>query len=431
MPRPRTTHSCAWWRVVEVAARLPRSPSGKGHRSLHRPKSRRVALARCFALVALLATAIISASCGTHNDNTLGVALIEDRAELKAVRLVTVTADTSTTYQLLALPGEVPSSATLLVSARPGYLARTLIRFASSTLPPAGTVVDSARLDLPFREGFGSTQFSMLFHAVTESWTETVILPDSFPTFGPAFDSANVDFAEPLLDTLAVAVGSLVQSWVNDSTSNFGIALAPATGEDAELALGSRESATLPRLTVHWTIAGHDTSVSAVPVADVYSIATTPSFTPLDQEPRRLTVGCGFPSRSLVRFSWADLGPRATIQRAELTLHIDVARSSGRSIVTAIRRLTAEPWSGATTPVDPLFQANMSVSATAETAVFDVTSVLQQLLLQENHGFEIRAVDERPSTYFIRFHAHDTEEPTKLPQLQIWYTPGDVPEEAS
>jgi hypothetical protein len=76
-----------------------------------------------------------------------------------------------------------------------------------------------------------------------------------------------------------------------------------------------------------------------------------------------------------------------------------------------------------------VLQSATTLSATADSVVFDVTRAIIQLQSNENHGFEIRPIDDRPSTYFIRFHAADTEEPAKAPHLAIWYTPGDLPEE--
>ena len=328
---------------------------------------------------------------------------------------------------------EVPTSTTLLVSARPGYLARSLLRFQSAGLPPAGTVVDSASLTLPYREGFGTSPFSMTIHRVNAAWLESVIVPDSLPAIGAALDTVDVPFEEPVLDTLTVAGDSirvLAQAWVADTTSNFGIALAPADGEDGELALLSREANVPPLLTIHWTVAGRDTSVNVAAVADMYSLGTTPAFTPLDQVPRRVTVACGFPARTHLKFTWEDLGARATVHRAELTLHIDNLISSGRSLNAAVRRLTEEPWTGPDTPADATLQGGTTVSVTADSVTFDVTRSIIQLLSNENHGFEVRAIDERPSTYFIRFHAYDTEDPAKAPHLSIWYTPGDLPEES-
>lgn len=94
-----------------------------------------------------------------------------------------------------------------------------------------------------------------------------------------------------------------------------------------------------------------------------------------------------------------------------------------------VRFLKAEPWTGSTTAVDATIYGNASVSAAADSAVLDVTSVLDRLLSNPNHGFEIRAVDEHPNTDYIRFHGYDTEVPGKAPVLRIWYTPGDLPED--
>ena len=388
---------------------------------------RRRRSARAAALLALLASTLPIASCGTQADDSLGVGLLGDRTDEKAVRLLESTPpDTSAAFQSTEAEN-VPTNPTLLVSARAGYLSRALVRFASTALPPAGTPVDSARVEWPWREAFGVSPFTLDVHRVTQVWTESVIAPDSFPAFDAvAAVTAEIPFEDARLDTFSLDLLPLVQAWVADTTLNLGLALVPGPGEDGELVLESREAVTPPRLTVYWTtVAGGDTLVTAAAVADTHVLETTPSFVPLTDEPRRLVVSRGFPSRSFVRFSWEDLGPRATVHRAEMVLHPDPDRSAAQTMAMSVRRVLAEPWEGYATVTGAQVYAVTSVTSSADSVVFDMTELIRELPWEENHGFQVRTNEERSDTDYIRFHAHDTEVAGKAPSLRIWYTPGD------
>ena len=391
---------------------------------LRRPRTGRPGL-----LLGLVCIAAALAACGTRSDDSLGLGLIGDRDEQKAVRFVLATADTSVSFQSTAPQADIPFANTLLVSARTGYLVRSLSRFPSSGLPPAGTVIDSASVEWPWREGFGTSPFSLDVHRVTSAWSETAIAADSFPPYDavPAV-SLEIPFGDPVLDTLSMSLTALVQGWVADTTSNFGLALVAAPGEEGELELDARESTTSPRLTVHWTVAGRDTSVSTTPAADTWVLGTTAAFIPLPNEPRRLTVSRGLPTRSLLHFTWTDLGPRATVHRAEMTLHVDAAASSGRAIPIGARSVLAQPWQGFDTGTDAELHGLTTIAATVDSVVLDLTELIAELAAADNHGFQLRATDERVDTDYFRVHAHDTEVAGKAPSLRIWYTPGDVPE---
>lgn len=392
-----------------------------------RPAAPGRAMLRSTLAMALAATGI--AGCGTRGDDTLGVSLIEDRGDRKAVRFVTLAADSGAAFQSATQAGDPATAPTLLVTARPGYLARALLRFPNSVLPGGAVVIDSAMVVLPYRDGFGDTSFSLAVHRVLEDWTETSGPPDSFPAYDavPAV-TLDVPFSDAALDTFTLTLTALAQAWSDDTTTNFGVALLPAPGEAGEWQPDARESTTPPRLVVHWTASGADSSRNATPSADVYSLGTTPGFVPLSDQPRRVTVARGVAARSFLRFPWEDPGVRATIHRAELTLHGDPSLSAASGFAVGVRRVLAEPWNGFDTGVDPTILGIQTVVADQDSLVLDVTQVVIDLLDAQNHGFEIRAADERPDTDYLRFHGWDTETPALAPTLRVWWTPGDAPE---
>lgn len=393
--------------------------------------ARRAASARAALSLALLTCALAVAACGTKGDDTLGVSLIEDRGARKAVRFVSMTADTGVSFQSGTQAGDPATATTLLASARPGYSARALMRFPSSVLPGGGATLDSATVIFPFRDGFGTGAFALEVHRVTESWTESTFPPDSFPAYDPvASVTVAVPYLTTALDTFSLSLTALAQAWSDDTTTNFGIALVAAGTEAGELGFDARESTTPPRLTVHWTSSGADSSRNSVPDADTYTLGTTPAFVPLADSPGRLTVARGFAGRSFLYFPWVDPGARSTIHRAELTLHADASLSSTNGFALAVRRVITRPWSGFDTEVDPTLRGIQTATADQDSVVLDVTAVLIEMLDARNEGIEIRPADERPDTDYFRFHGFDSESPALAPTLRVWWTPGDLPEDA-
>lgn len=388
------------------------------------PVRRAPRVAATFALLVVLA---VLASCGTRENNQLGVALIQDQGDLKAVRLLVVdTPDSTREYQLDRPPSGGGSLSTFLVGSRPGFLSTALLRFDSASMPVAGTVVDSAAVELVFRDAFGDTSpLSMRLYAVTSDWAEATTNPDSLPTFAVTpFDSVDIVFPADVVDTVRIALGPIVQGWVNDSATNFGIALLPSDGQDSEAEFDSRESSNPPRLFVYTTDGfGVPQYVTMTPTADTFALAKTAGFTPVIGTPGRLAIARGFPSRIQMAFPWDDLGERATINRAELVLHLDTAASRANSFSVGVQRIVSEPWAGDSTDVDDLLFGVTAVNATQDSVSFAITSIVDQLLSDENHGIQIRAAEERVDTDWIVFHGPDTGDPALKPTLRIWYTP--------
>ncbi len=383
---------------------------------------------RAAATFALLAVLGLLASCGTRENNQLGVSLIEEQGERKAVRLVEVTApDSSREYQLDASPEGAGGLGTILVGARPGFRATSLVRFSAEGLPAAGAVVDSASLELSYGTALGDTSpFRMLLYAVISDWDEGSTDPDSLPTLAAApFDSVDVPFPPDEVDTVRVALGAIVQGWVDDAANNFGVAIVPAEGQDSEVEFGSRDSIDPPRLLVHTTADGEVQTSTLAPSADTFALAKTPDFVPVIGTPGRLAIARGIPARFLAAYSWEDLGDRATIHRAELTLHLDADASRLNSFSIGVQRVLSQPWAADSTDVDSVLFGVTTVSADTDSVNLQVTTIVEEMLEEPNDGFQIRAVEERTDTDTALFHGPDSEDPAKTPTLRIWYTPDD------
>jgi hypothetical protein len=371
----------------------------------------------------LLAAAAL-ASCGTDEDDSLGVALIQDRGELQAVRYFTSQADSADDFQGQLPSTNLGSSPSITVGSRPGYSARALIQFDQTAFPPAGTVLDSAVARLLYEDGLGSADSILVgVHRATAAWGETIYDAAGFPAYLPAADTLALAGAD-IGDTLAFPLTVFAQTWVDVPDSNLGVALVPLDETDLMLEYGARTSARVPTLTLHWkTGGGADTSTSAAATLDNSLYSKTASFVPLDGQPGRVTVGRGFPTSTLMAFAIPELGERATVNHALLRLHLDQAQSSVSSLLLRVQRVAESSWNADSTLLDAVAHGLESVTSTTEIVELDVAELVQQLSRDGNYGLLIRAHEDRTDTDYVRFHGPDTEVSGKEPSLHVWYTP--------
>jgi hypothetical protein len=377
------------------------------------------------ASVALLALGLAVASCGTREDNSLGVGFVADLGTRKAVRYVAAGADSSTDFQSAAQATNAGDSPSVTLGSQAGTFARSLLQFDSSVFPPAGTVVDSAWVLLIYTDGIsaaGST-LAVGVHRVTEGWGEATI-PDPFPAFLAAADSATLSLAQSG-DSALVPVTALAQAWIDRPDSNFGMALVPRDSSAVLLEYSSRNSAGPPQLVLHWTAAGADTSVTSAVVIDTSPLSKLPAFVPLNGQPGRLTVGRGLPTASLLRFPLPDLGERATVNRAVLTLHVDHALSHFNTFTLRFQRVAALPWAADSTQLDTIAYGLTAVSSDVDSVRIELGPLVAALAQEGNLGMVVRAHENRPDSDFIRVHGPDTASPGLAPNLQLWYTPGE------
>lgn len=379
--------------------------------------------------VSLLAGATLlglgAASCGTQEDNSLGLGFISDQGDFKAVQFFESEPDTSDDFQSDEQASNAGTGPSVTFGNRPGYLARSLVVFQETFWPPPGTVLDSAVLCLSYDDGIGSADtLPVGVHRVTAEWDEDRIAPADFPAFLPAADT--LLFARgSTLDTVEVRVDSLAQFWIDNPDSNQGMALVPTDTTDFMVEYASRNSGRPPVMTLYWNDAGRDTTVAVGPVFDNTVISTTASYVPLSDLPGRFTVGRGLPTRSILRFPLPELGDRATVHRATLTFRVDAAQSSANAFSLRFQRVAEEPWAEDSTLVDVIGYGVTSVTAETDTAEFNIEGLVPALLDDGNFGILIRANEDRPDTDYIRFHGMDSEDPAKTPRLRVWYTLGD------
>jgi hypothetical protein len=297
--------------------------------------------------------ALLLAACDTNQDNRVGVGLIQDLGDEKAVRDTTFAPpDTTTDFHLTKPPPGTGLSASLLIGARPGYLSRSFLQFDPAGLPDSGTVIDSVAVHLVALEDKPDTDpvFTMTVHRVTSEWSELDVDPDSIPSFlATASDTISFDsFAKD--DTASFAV-SLAQFWVDRPDSNFGLVLIPADGMASFLEFSSQETVTPPRLSVAW---GAEPPVDVFATQDTFVLeAIEGEFVPLTGLPGRMTVARGVPARSLLLFDLPDSGETpgfsdlTTVNRAELILHVDQTASLMNEFSVGVQRVLDEPWAGA------------------------------------------------------------------------------------
>lgn len=390
------------------------------------------AIIRIAAVCGFALFAAFSAGCAKHENNTLGVGLIEDLAELKAVQtLVLSPPDSSEDFQLTTSEGSSGQASTLLLGLDSGILSQPLVRFDISPLPDSGqsAVIDTAFVRFFFDESSGDPQsLSATIHRVGSPWNESMAAADSLPIILAALDTIPFSFLVTG-DSIDVPVTELTRFWIDHPDSVFGFALIPDSSSTSLDELFSSESVKPPQLIAMWNTGTTDTSVTLSPAEDLFFLRTTSAFLPVTEVPGRMALARAIPARSLLRFVLPDLGPRATVNRAELTLFVDAVNSRLHDFTIVAQRVTGE-WSGATTPVDAFLDGAVEgefplVSATSDSVTINVTTTASNWVSQGNFGLRLRASNEIVDAEFVRFHAHDSEVPERRPRLKIWYTPGD------
>ena len=390
------------------------------------------AIIRIAAVCGFALFAAFSGGCAKHENNTLGVGLIEDLAESKAIQtLILSPPDSSEDFQLTTSEGSSGQSTSLLLGLDAGILSRPLVRFDVSPLPDSGqsAVIDTAFVRFFFDESSGDPQsLSATIHRVGSAWNEFIAAADSLPIILAPLDTIPFSFLVTG-DSIDVPVTELTRFWIDHPESVFGFALIPDSSSTSLHELFSSESIKPPQLITMWNTGTTDTSVTLNPAEDLYFLRTTGTFVPVTDVPGRMAVARAIPARSLLRFAFPDLGPRVTVNRAELTLFVDLANSRLHDFSIAAQRVTGE-WSGATTPVDAFLDGATAgefplVSATSDSVTLNITTTVSNWVSQGNFGLRLRAINEIVDAEYVRFHAHDSEVPERKPRLKIWYTPGD------
>ena len=113
-----------------------------------------------------------------------------------------------------------PNSQSLLIG---NWTDRTYLKFDLSILP-AGAVITNADIQLYQWFTYGSSDFVVGAHRVTQSWTESIITWNNQPAYS--------DIPESTIFVTADAVAwrswnitSLVQDWLDGSIANYGVVL--------------------------------------------------------------------------------------------------------------------------------------------------------------------------------------------------------------
>jgi hypothetical protein len=153
---------------------------------------------------------------------------------------------TTDTYVDIENQDAVPSNNQRLnINFGGGEHTEALIRFDLSSIPSYATVTSANLILTETRIGENDLNDVIILDQVTSAWSETVTWntrPSSTPTsiITPAIDSIAPDSTNSYPIT---GLGSLVQSWVTNSASNFGIKLS-ATNDTVNFRVSSREDAT-------------------------------------------------------------------------------------------------------------------------------------------------------------------------------------------
>jgi hypothetical protein len=135
------------------------------------------------------------------------------------------------------------SDTSLNIRPSAGIDQRALVAFDLSTIPPGSTVL-SAALYLTVTSG---GNYAVEFYPVTQPWAETVTW-NTQPTY-IASSAGSFTLSTITCTRVSIFSTSLVTSWINDPSSNYGVYLFPPSGA-GQASFSSREGANPPVLVI-------------------------------------------------------------------------------------------------------------------------------------------------------------------------------------
>ncbi len=309
-----------------------------------------------------------------------------------------------------------------------GVQSQFLIRFAGFS-----GAVKKAQLALPIHLFTGAgNDFSPSVHRVTGNWQEDSVTAAKFNSqFDPATVGTRLSVGLDSLrknsdkDTLWFNLDStLVQSWIADTTMNFGL-LINSPAPELLVEYHSRHGASkVPRLKLVLTQStGRDTTLFFAANADAAIFSRTLAL-PED----RFYIGNGEQFKTYLAFAPLDTIPsNATINHAELRLSIDTTLSinSRDGFNFAVDSVLAISDSNATLKFTVGFLpiTLSSVLATDQTLTLNLTTLTQSWLLlpDKNRGLLIQSTNPTRNLSRVAFFA-DRNRPELAPRLLIDYT---------
>jgi hypothetical protein len=162
---------------------------------------------------------------------------------------------------------------------------QALIKFDLSQIPSNATIV-SATLNLFSIRGKAAASSTPSINKITVAWAETIKWPDGVPPSAPVngvtFSDLTKLSSKPAAPELVTVSGlkDLVQSWVTDPASNFGMAI--IGGPKLNLRVTSSEYKPVeqrPELVIEYTSEGGAAAPTPTPTPDAGASTNTPPAT--------------------------------------------------------------------------------------------------------------------------------------------------------
>ncbi|MBM3324942.1 MAG: DNRLRE domain-containing protein [Calditrichaeota bacterium] len=386
----------------------------------------------CLVLVGLLL-----AGCA-QRETSIGIEATgpHSNVEFDAVR---VTCAQDTVYRPLVSNGYGLS---LQCGSASGFRAVSLLRFEPSSVLPDSFRVDSNRLvlrgvaTLPERaQGF----ICAAIRLVTDPWSEDSVRFDNLPSYETyPFIQRLIHLGSEPADSLQSRLpDSLVESWIQDDTLNWGIWIEDEPTDCGsflrEFYSGESGIGYAPALYLYG--GRYDTNDQGEWVEsplDTFVGARDDAYLAWDTQPPiegRMALTQGVSQRLLLYFPLENALPSfgASVVHAELTLWADNLDEANFGSVTLLKHGTLKTKSWMTDP-DSTVTDQISVTSSAfdvnnEKVVFDVTVLVSDWVQEPetNCGFFIASSAEAQALGRRIFYNRLASDTTVVPELRIWF----------
>jgi hypothetical protein len=351
--------------------------------------------------------------------------------------------------------GTNPNFAAIAWTSGGAFLTRGLLAFNLTSIPTNAVITD-AKLSLYCNTTSDHTQLhsslsgsnSSYLQKITSSWSEAGVTWNNQPT---TTSTGQITLAQSTTSTenyLNIDIDALVQDWVSNPSSNYGVLLRLITESHyRSLIFASSDhgdSTKRPKLEITYTVpcvtfqpyAANGKDAFIVNTTGTTNYGTNPNFAAI-----AWTSGGAFLTRSLLEFDLTSIPTNASVVSANLSLycnttsdHTQLHSSLSGSNASYLQKNTSSWTEGSvtwnnqpTTTTTGQITLAQSTTSTQDYTGINITSMVQDWVTNPstNYGLTLKLITESHYRSMI-FASSDHGDSTKHPKLEICYVVYDT-----